>query len=174
MKANIGHTLETAGLAGLVKAVLAIQNKTIPPVAYVRELNTKVDWANSPLTVPPAKQTWIPSNPSHPRRVGVNAFGIGGLNAHIVIDEYCPNYGDQYFKPDSELKPTSEKISVSISAPNESPTASARKSEPIAVIGLGVISPAGFETEAFWKSVVNGQVWLSAPPSERLKLDDSR
>lgn len=174
VKANIGHTLETAGLAGLVKAVLAIQHKTIPPVAYVRELNSKVDWANSPLLVPPTKSVWESPNQSRPRRVGVNAFGIGGLNAHIVIDEYCTAYGDKYFEPDSELNTPSKIKSVAISASHSHPTASSRNSEPIAVIGLGIISPAGFEPDAFWKSVVDGQVWLSTPPADRLKLDDSR
>jgi len=174
VKANIGHTLETAGLAGLVKAVLAIQHKTIPPVAYVRELNSKVDWANSPLVVPPAKAAWESPSQSHPRRVGVNAFGIGGLNAHIVIDEYCATYSDKYFELDEELKPHSKNKTVSISASDGSLPASARTSEPIAVVGLGIISPAGFETDSFWKSVVDGQVWLSEPPADRLALEDSR
>jgi acyl transferase domain-containing protein/NAD(P)-dependent dehydrogenase (short-subunit alcohol dehydrogenase family) len=174
VKANIGHTLETAGLAGLVKAVLAIQNKTIPPVAYVRELNSKVDWANSPLVVPPAKAAWESPSPSHPRRVGVNAFGIGGLNAHIVIDEYCEAYGDKYFETDSELNTPSKSKAASIAASNDSLPASARSSEPIAVVGLGIISPAGFETDSFWKSVVDGQVWLSEPPLDRLQLENPR
>ena len=174
VKANIGHTLETAGLAGLVKAVLAIQQKTIPPVAYVGELNAKVDWANSPLVVPRAKAAWESPSQSHPRRVGVNAFGIGGLNAHIVIDEYCATYGDKYFEPDSELNTPSKQKAASIAASNDSLLASARTSEPIAVVGLGIISPAGFETDSFWKSVVDGQVWLSEPPADRLALDDSR
>ena len=174
VKANIGHTLETAGLAGLVKAVLAIQHKTIPPVAYVRELNSKVDWTNSPLVVPPAKTVWESPDQSRPRRVGVNAFGIGGLNAHIVIDEYCTAYGDKYFEPDSEINTPAKTRSVPISASLRHLATSPRNSEPIAIIGLGIISPAGFETDSFWKSVVNGQVWLSAPPAERLKMDDSR
>jgi acyl transferase domain-containing protein/NAD(P)-dependent dehydrogenase (short-subunit alcohol dehydrogenase family) len=174
VKANIGHTLETAGLAGLVKAVLAIQHKTIPPVAYIGELNAKVDWANSPLVVPPAKAAWESPSQSHPRRVGVNAFGIGGLNAHIVIDEYCSTNRDQYFEPDCELNATARLKAGTSFASDRNLTSSAHRNEPVAVIGLGVISPAGFETDSFWKSVVNGQVWLSSPPAERLKLDDSR
>lgn len=96
VKANIGHTLEVAGVAGLMKAVLAIKHKQIPPAVNVQSLNTKLDWSESPLYVPTALAPWdAPTDPASdrelPRRASVNSFGIGGLNAHVVLDEFVPS-----------------------------------------------------------------------------------
>ena len=88
VKANIGHTLEAAGLAGLVKAVLAMQHKTIPQQIHLRHLNSGIDWDRAPFYVPTSNIPWPKFEDGHPRRAAVNSFGIGGLNIHVVIDEH--------------------------------------------------------------------------------------
>ena len=88
VKANIGHTLETAGIAGVIKTVLAINNETVPPAINIRQLNPNIDWQSSPVYVPTAPTPWPKRADGKPRRAGVNAFGIGGLNMHVVIDEF--------------------------------------------------------------------------------------
>ncbi len=123
-KGNIGHTLETAGVAGLAKVMLAMQAATIPPAANIRKLNPRVDWKNMPFRIPTSPEPWPEHKDGHPRRAAVNAFGIGGLNVHVVIDQYVP------------AKPASFYQSAA-------PTAGARDpNEPIAVIGMGAIYPA--------------------------------
>ena len=88
VKSNIGHTLETAGLAGLVKAVLSIQNATVPPSINVRSLSKSIPWSQIPLYVPTACEPWPVLNADVPRRAAVNAFGIGGLNVHVVVEQH--------------------------------------------------------------------------------------
>ena len=123
VKSNIGHTLETAGLAGLVKAVLSIQHATIPPSINVKNLSRSIPWSEIPLYVPHQCEAW-PSMAAHaPRRAAVNAFGIGGLNVHVVVEEYL----DQAAK--------SSQVRVV-----DTPYAASAQ-EPIAVIGRGVVLP---------------------------------
>lgn len=81
IKSNLGHTLETAGLASLVKVVLAFEKKAIPASIKVDQLNTGVDWDTLPLEVVRRSRDWV-----DPGMAGVSAFGIGGLNVHVVLE----------------------------------------------------------------------------------------
>ncbi len=85
VKANIGHAEAAAGIAGLIKLVLAMQHETIPPRLHFNNLNPHINLANSPLVIDPASRPW-PRNAR--RRVGgVSSFGFGGTNAHVVLEE---------------------------------------------------------------------------------------
>jgi len=85
VKTNIGHLDAAAGVAGLIKTVLALQHKQLPPSLNFAEPNPKIDFANSPFYVNTTLKEW-PANGA-PRRAGVSSFGIGGTNAHVVIEE---------------------------------------------------------------------------------------
>ena len=87
-KANLGHTLEAAGVAGVIKTVLCMQHHTIPPAINIRSLNSKVDWTTAPYYIPQQAERWESPADGQPRRAAVNAFGIGGLNMHVVLDEF--------------------------------------------------------------------------------------
>ena len=89
VKSQIGHLKAAAGLAGTLKAVLALHNRTIPPSAGFEEPNDTVPWADVPFYVPTTSGTW-PEPSSHPRRAGVSAFGFGGTNFHIALEQYHP------------------------------------------------------------------------------------
>lgn len=84
VKANIGHLDTTAGIAGLIKTVLAVEHDVIPPVANYRELNPEIDLGGSPLYVPTEAAPWPDGAP---RRAAVSAFGAGGTNAHVVVEQ---------------------------------------------------------------------------------------
>jgi amino acid adenylation domain-containing protein len=86
VKSNIGHLDIAAGVAGLIKTVLALQHEAIPPSLHFESPNPKIDFANSPFVVNHALRSW-PRNPKAPRRAGVSSFGIGGTNAHAVLEE---------------------------------------------------------------------------------------
>ncbi len=89
-KGNIGHTLEAAGLAGLIKIVLALQHKIIPPsVCHSQALNPKVDWPNVPFFVPRDPIPWQAPAGGLPRRAALSAIGAGGANVHVVIEEFA-------------------------------------------------------------------------------------
>ncbi|MER5889402.1 beta-ketoacyl synthase N-terminal-like domain-containing protein [Streptomyces sp. NPDC001941] len=84
-KANIGHLEAGAGVAGVIKAVLALEHGVIPPTANVTELNPLVDWAASGLDVPVAPVPWPAAHPV--RRAGVSGFGYGGTVGHVVLEQ---------------------------------------------------------------------------------------
>ncbi|WP_099287887.1 type I polyketide synthase [Mycobacterium persicum] len=86
VKANIGHLDTAAGVAGLIKVVLAVQRGVIPPVAGFRRLNPEIDLADSRLYVPTVATPWPGPDGSH-RRAAVSSFGAGGTNAHLVVEQ---------------------------------------------------------------------------------------
>jgi amino acid adenylation domain-containing protein len=83
-KANIGHLDAAAGVSGLIKTVLAMRHKMIPPVANFRQPNPRIDFASTPFHVSGEASPWLPDGP---RMAGVSAFGVGGVNAHVVLEE---------------------------------------------------------------------------------------
>ncbi|HVS52165.1 MAG TPA: amino acid adenylation domain-containing protein [Opitutaceae bacterium] len=85
VKSNIGHLDIAAGVAGLIKTVLALQHGEIPPSLHFEQPNPKIDFAQSPFFVNAALRAW--PRGETPRRAGVSSFGIGGTNAHLVLEE---------------------------------------------------------------------------------------
>ena len=85
VKTNIGHLDTAAGVAGLIKTVLALKHKQIPPSLHYQTPNPKIDFANSPFYVNTKLSEWKTNG--IPRRAGVSSFGIGGTNAHVVLEE---------------------------------------------------------------------------------------
>lgn len=83
-KANIGHLDAAAGVSGLIKTVLAMRNATIPPVANFEKPNPHIDFATTPFYVNSEAKPWLSEGP---RFAGVSAFGVGGVNAHLVLEE---------------------------------------------------------------------------------------
>jgi acyl transferase domain-containing protein/acyl carrier protein len=88
VKSNIGHLDAAAGIASLIKTVLALKHKQIPPSLNFEEPNPEIDFANSPFYVNTTLTEWKANG--SPRRAGVSSFGIGGTNAHVVLEEAPP------------------------------------------------------------------------------------
>ncbi len=86
VKTNIGHLDAAAGVAGLIKTVLALEHKQLPPSLNFESENTRIDFANSPFFVNAELSEWKPQNGT-PRRAGISSFGIGGTNVHVVVEE---------------------------------------------------------------------------------------
>ena len=89
VKSNIGHLKGAAGAAGLLKTVLALHHKVVPPSLNATVLNPNIDFAGSPLRVNTELRDWEVRD-GHPRRAGVSAFGFGGTNFHVVLEEHVP------------------------------------------------------------------------------------
>ena len=85
VKTNIGHTDAAAGVAGLIKTVLALEHKLLPASLHFDAPNPKIDLESSPFYVNAKLSPWEGS--ATPRRAGVSSFGIGGTNAHVVLEE---------------------------------------------------------------------------------------
>lgn len=87
----IGHTKNTAGVAGLIKTALALYHKVLPPTLGVERPTPLVNLADGPLYINTEPRPWIRRD-SAVRRAGVSAFGFGGTNFHAVLEEYTDNY----------------------------------------------------------------------------------
>ena len=123
VKANMGHALESAGLAGFIKTVLILQRGVIPRQINVQQPNPKIDWDHAPFYIPTENLPWPERTDGRPRLAAVNAFGIGGLNAHVVLED----------------------------APRTTPTPRKHTppaTEPLAVVGMGAVYPGAFTLSA--------------------------
>lgn len=85
VKANIGHLEAAAGIAGIIKTVLALENKVLPPLVHFRSPNPHIRFEGTRLYVPMEPIPW--NSPRGPRFAGVSSFGFSGTNAHVVLEE---------------------------------------------------------------------------------------
>ncbi|PQO42355.1 type I polyketide synthase [Blastopirellula marina] len=154
-KANIGHTLEAAGISGMIKAVLCMQHQQFPAAINIQELNSKVPWADSPFFVPMQPARWEAPADGGPRCAAVNAFGIGGLNMHVVVDEYVGQTTQQFTG----------------SVPSTHETAEDRA---IAVVGMGCILPGADQIDQLWQLIQSGTDPKGPPPEDRWSPQNQR
>ncbi len=89
VKSNLGHLKGAAGAAAMLKAAMALHEKVLPPSLHCEHPSPDIDFAHSPLYVNTELQPWTVPNDG-PRRVGVSAFGFGGTNFHMVMEEHIP------------------------------------------------------------------------------------
>jgi len=117
VKSNIGHLKSGAGAAGLMKAVLAVHHKLLPPTLNAKKLNPNIDFARMPFALNQELREWNRANGT-PRRAGVSAYGFGGTNFHLVLEEHVPG---------SLTEKRSSSVSVTTGAP---PAVSASQALP--------------------------------------------
>lgn len=86
IKTNVGHTGQAAGVAGLIKTLLAFRHELIPPSLHFRTPNERIAFAETPFHVVTSPIPW-PRRPGAPRRAAVSSFGYSGTNAHVVVEE---------------------------------------------------------------------------------------
>ena len=91
IKSQIGHLKAAAGIAGIMKSVMALHHHTIPPSAGFETPNPTVEWSEIPFFVPTEARDW-PKPEGHPRRAGISAFGFGGTNFHVALEGYDAAY----------------------------------------------------------------------------------
>ncbi|PJN35791.1 polyketide synthase [Streptomyces sp. CB02959] len=97
VKTNIGHLESAAGIAGLLKVLLALRHGVLPATRHLRQVNPYIELDGGPFHLVRENEPW--PQPRHrdgspaPRRAGVSSFGFGGVNAHVVVEEYVP--GDE-------------------------------------------------------------------------------
>jgi amino acid adenylation domain-containing protein/non-ribosomal peptide synthase protein (TIGR01720 family) len=85
VKTNMGHLDAAAGIAGLIKAILSLYHKKIPPSLHFNQPNPRLEIEDSPFYINTTSKSWLESD--NPRRAGVSSFGVGGTNAHVVLEE---------------------------------------------------------------------------------------
>nr|QEO74853.1 Beta-ketoacyl synthase [uncultured bacterium] len=85
VKSNVGHLDTAAGVAGLIKTVLALKHSELPPSLHYTSPNPRIEFADTPFFVNAELRPW--ESEAGPRRAGVSSFGIGGTNAHVIVEE---------------------------------------------------------------------------------------
>ncbi|MCY3760212.1 MAG: beta-ketoacyl synthase N-terminal-like domain-containing protein, partial [Gemmatimonadetes bacterium] len=113
VKTNIGHLEPAAGVASLIKTVLAMERGVIPKNLHFEEPNPHLDWDRLPVEVVSDLTDW-PSHPGRPPRAGVSAFGISGTNSHVVVEGYGEANGAG---PDGESLASGPARPVGVSLP---------------------------------------------------------
>ncbi|MBQ9875109.1 MAG: hypothetical protein IJM30_11680, partial [Thermoguttaceae bacterium] len=151
VKRNIGHTLEVAGAAGLVKLLLQLKRETIPAtIARDASLNPDVDWSSSSF-VPTTEAIAWKKNGIFPRRGAVDAFGIGGLNGHAVIDGFD----------------VSDPVALREIYPGLEFCSKQTRGERVAIVGVGAILPGANDPDAFKTALFEKKDRRRAVPKER-------
>jgi len=145
VKANIGHTRETAGLAGLIKVLLAMQRGIIPPAANFETPNPKINWDKVPFFVPTSEIEWSAPMSCYPRCAAIDAFGIGGLNVHLVVEDFPAGTHTVVFMP--EKLPDGQISQVD----------SGEDDDAVVIVGLGAIFPGARTIAAYWDLLITGR-----------------
>ena len=105
VKSNIGHLLTAAGAAGMMKVLLGFKNKTLPPSANFSKPGPKIRLAGSPFRVQETCRDWTTRDSKTPRRAAVSAFGFGGINAHVLVEEYGGSFSPALSVPAQKTAP---------------------------------------------------------------------
>ena len=145
VKSNVGHLLTGAAAAGFMKVLLALKHRTLPPTANFDPATALPELAAGPLEVLAASRPW--SDPGRPRRAAVSAFGFGGIDAHLLVEEW---------------RGPKEGMATS-------PVAAAGDPEPIAIVGLAARFGSLDSTDAFTRAGLDGTSAIAARPVDRWK-----
>ncbi len=132
VKSNIGHLKAAAGAAGILKTALALHEKVLPPSLNFERPNPNVDWAQSPFAVNTELREWEVAA-GHARVAGVSAFGFGGTNFHIVMEEHVPGH----------LNTNGRRASIAVPADPSAPRAPRVSAERTPPASTRAAAPAG-------------------------------
>ena len=143
VKSNVGHMLTAAGAAGLLKLLLALNRKTLPPTANQTVPAPRLGLEGSPFRILTRPEPWPARAPNRPRRAALSGFGFGGINAHLLIEEWTAT---EKAGRESPL-PVKEPFSVP----------EVRGDQPIAIVGMAVHFGSCQGLQAFQEQVLKGR-----------------
>ena len=154
IKSMIGHLLTGAGAASMIKTLLALKHKTLPPSINFNRPADKSPLYNSPFRVQTEPEPWMRRNEHTPRRAAVSAFGFGGINSHLLFEEYRPETKDSRIKIDHRPSPITHHPLPIIH-------------RPIAIVGMAAAFGPLTSLRTFQETVLRGESIITERPEGR-------
>ncbi|HET9229165.1 MAG TPA: amino acid adenylation domain-containing protein [Thermoanaerobaculia bacterium] len=161
VKTNFGHTDAAAGIAGLLKAVLAVRHGEIPPSLHFEASNPAIDFASTPFHVATQLEDWKPDGP---RRAGVSSFGIGGTNAHLVLEQAPPT------SPALPASRPAQLLVLSAATPSALDMATANLAERLEALPDAELADAAWTLQAGRKPLRCRRIVVCRDPKEGAEL----
>ena len=159
VKSMVGHLLTAAGAAGMIKTLLAMQHRTLPPSINFEQAPENSPLPSSPFKVQTSAQPWHAKSVASSRRAAVSAFGFGGINAHILFEEWPSG---------SHESPTARLTRQHVRSEAEATTSS-----PVAIVGMDVTVGSLTSLKKFEKVVFQGHSAIADRPLGRWKGADA-
>jgi acyl transferase domain-containing protein/surfactin synthase thioesterase subunit/acyl carrier protein len=161
VKTNIGHLTSAAGVAGFIKTVLALQHRKLPPSLNFETLNPRIDFSRSPFFVNTRLREWASNGDT--RRAGISALGVGGTNAHIILEE----------APERAPEPSSRPahlLVVSARSPEALANSCEALASRLASAGAPPLADAAYTLHAGRKPFEHRKAVVCATPDEAAEL----
>lgn len=162
VKSMIGHLLTAAGAAGMIKTLLALDEKILPPSLNFEQPADDSPLIASPFRVQTSAESWPDRSDGSPRRAAVSAFGFGGINAHVLLEEWSPRRS----APDRSRLQTPTGLDGGRRA---SSAAGPETTEPVAVVGMSVAFGPITSLREFQETVFNGRSIVADRHPDRWK-----
>ena len=157
VKSNVGHLLTGAGAAGLMKVILAMKEKTLPPTANFETPNPRMGYEGSPFKVLSKSEKWERRKRSVPRRAAVSAFGFGGINAHVLLEEWAPQDVSEQ-----------QELAVGLDFQRSAGVTTVRpRRVDVAVVGIGTHVGSLDELRPFQEAVLSGKSAIEVRSKDR-------
>jgi PfaB family protein len=176
VKSMIGHLLTAAGAAGMIKTLLALRNKSLPPSLNFKRAPQNSPLEDGPFRVQTESESWPQRNDHQPRRAAVSAFGFGGINAHMLLEEYDEKASGDGLKIDPKKPATGTSgLSARQYESSEETTGTFAHSafripnSPIAIVGMGAFFGSSTTLRQFQELIFRGDSNIKKRPSERWK-----
>ncbi len=156
VKSMIGHLLTGAGAAGMIKTLLAIKNKTLPPSLNFTKAPEKSPIHGSPFRVQTDTGKWERKSENTPFRAAVSAFGFGGINGHLLFEEWLPGKNYPHLKSSGTGR-------------NMARTADEKLTPPVAIVGMDAHFGTFTSLKEFQEGIFNGDSAICKRPEDRWK-----
>ncbi len=175
VKSMIGHLLTGAGAAGMIKTLLALKNKTLPPSLNFHKASSKSPLNNSPFRVQTQAEPWVRRDKDTPRRAAVSAFGFGGINSHLLFEKWDPEIENCRLKiadyHASTVKHQASMVNSQSSIITHQSSIVDRQSSiqklPVAIIGMASVFGPLKSLKAFQEAVFRGESIITKRPEDR-------
>ena len=159
IKSMIGHLLTGAGAASMIKTLLALKHKMLPPSLNFNRPSDKSPLHNSPFRVQTEPELWMRRDEHTPRRAAVSAFGFGGINSHLLFEEYYPEIEDSRIDQQSTI--IHQQSSINIHHPLPITHC------PVAIVGMAAAFGPLTSLRAFQETVLKGESIITKRPEGR-------